>query len=164
MKKIGERNEETNRLIVYFQNMPDGMNLTYTQIQADTEVKMDDNGKAMLRSALKFLKREYDLVKGVGIELSSARNTSQIMVTRMSKVSNSIKKADTTHQNLMKHYNDLNQQEQHNMNFIAGIFGAINAYAEQGRKYLKAGKHEPKELEPAKPIVPENVMSKFKTA
>lgn len=156
--EIKKRNEETNRLIVYFSDQPAGQVLSYKQIEEESGVRMNYAGKQMMRSALNHLKIEYYVQRGQGIQLANAENTSLIMVGKLSKVDNSIKRASKSHKRLMKFTEELPEEEKKSMLFLGGMFGVMRAYTIQARKYTKIQQQNTEQ----KPIMlPGNIAKQF---
>lgn len=123
----------------------DGRLFTYKEIENLTGVKMDLAGKSYMRSALKRLKMPYEIIRGEGIRLLSPENASRIVVDKVIKVDNAIKRASkTTKQVSDKVYDRLSELEQKNINFLGALFGTIRAYSSNAKKIfnkpqLKAG-------------------------
>lgn len=129
-KSIQEVSKETLKLENVFSSATPGELFTYSKLQELTGVRMDNNGKGYMRTALKRLKLPYKVYSGKGVEILSAKNATEIIVHRVSKIDNSIKKADkVTRQVSAKVYNELTEPEQKNINFLGALFGTIRAYS-----------------------------------
>lgn len=152
MKTIAKISEETLTLINYLQDMPNGQYLTYKQIQKDTGIKMDLNGKSYLRTALKKLKKEYSCVIGDGIKLASPETATCIVVGKLVKVDRAVRRGEKTVNNITSNfYNEVTPQEQKQLNFLGAVFGAIRVAAKNGKHYLKNA------TDPIAPMLPENI-------
>ncbi len=139
MKTLAKISEESLILINYLKDIEHGQILSYQQIQQDTGVKMDTPaGKSYLRTACKRLHREYSCLRGVGIEMASSKTASTLVVGRLVKIDNAVKRGERTYNNVsLAFYNELPPEEQRQINFIGAAFGAIRVAAENGKYYLK---------------------------
>ena len=155
MSTLAKISEDSLTLISYLKDVEHGQILSYQQIEQDTGVKMDTpTGKSYLRTACKKLKREYSCLRGVGIELASAKTASTLVVGRLVRVDNAVKKAERTYKNVsLAFYNELPPQEQKQINFIGAAFGAIRVAAENGKYYLK----NVTKANGLSPVLPENI-------
>lgn len=153
MKTIAKISEETLTIINYLQDIPHGQYLTYAQIQKDTKVAMDVKGKSYLRTACKKLKREYSPVRGIGIELASAKTATGLVANRLIKIDKAVKRGEKTYNNVTTDfYSEFTPQEQKQINFIGAAFGAIRVAAENGKHFLK----NTTAIQPINPMLPEN--------
>jgi len=155
MSTLAKISEDSLTLINYLKDVEHGQILSYQKIEQDTGVKMDKQaGKSYLRTACKKLKREYSCLRGVGIELASVKTASTLIVGRLVKVDNAVKKAERTYKNVsIAFYNELPPQEQKQINFIGAAFGAIRVAAENGKYYLK----NVIKANALNPVLPENI-------
>lgn len=154
MKTIAKISEETLTIINYLQDMPHGQYLTYAQIQNDTNVQMDIKGKTYLRTALKKTRREYSPVRGLGIELASAKTATGLVANKLVKIDKAVRRGERTYNNVTTDfYSEFTPQEQKQINFIGAAFGAIRVASENGKHFLKNTT-----LQPVSPMLPQNIM------
>jgi len=154
MKTIAKISEETLRIVNYLEDIPHGTLLLYKQIETDCDVPMDTKGKSYLRTACKKLKREYSPVRGIGIELASAKTATGLVVGRLIKIDKAVKRGEKTFDNIVPvFYEEFSSQEQKQLNFVGAAFGAIRVAAENGKRFLKNSTL----LQPANPVLPENI-------
>lgn len=130
--------EETLRLENLFASAQSGEFFTYQKMEELASVKMDLRGKAFMRTALKRLKLPFETISGEGIKLLSKDNASKIVVHKVLKVDNSIKRAaKTTKQVTARVYDDLTEPEQKNLNFLSALFGTIRAYSTDAKRIFQ---------------------------
>lgn len=155
MKTLAKISEDTLTLIRYLEGVEHGQMLSYQKIEQDTGVKMDTPaGKSYLRTACKKLHREYSCLRGVGIELASPKSATTLVVGRLVKIDNAVKRGERTYNNVsIAFYNELPPAEQKQINFIGAAFGAIRVAAENGKYYLK----NTVRANSAAPALPENI-------
>jgi hypothetical protein len=150
-KSIPKVAQETLLIESFIESQPLGATLLYNQIQKETGVKMDLRGKQFVRSALRRLKYEYESIHNHGIRLFSPDNATRIVVNKLVKVDNAVKRSEKTHKNIsQKFLGELTEPEQRQMTFVGAIFGAIRASAKQGKTYFTNQK--PREIANNKPI------------
>lgn len=126
--------EQSITLSDYLLLQPKGALLSYTQIESDTGVKMDDQGKSYLRTALKRSKIEYTPIKGHGIELACVDNAMGIVGQKLNRVSSSIKRAEKTHLNIKSQfYNELSDEDKQNSMMIGIAFATMNHLAKESK-------------------------------
>lgn len=141
MKTIPDVARETLIIEEYLKDINPGTTITYSQIEQQTGVAMDNKGKKFLGTALKRLKLEKETIYGQGIVLSSPHNATRIVTHRLVKVDNAVKRAEKTHKNInSKFYNELNPEEQKKMTYIGAAFGAIRVAADMHKKYIVSQK------------------------
>ncbi len=155
MQTLAKISEESLRLIEYFKGVEHGQMLSYQQIEKDTGVKMDTPaGRSYLRTACKNLRREYSCIRGVGIEMASPQNASTLIIGRLAKIDNAVKRGERTYNNVsIAFYNELTPAEQRQINFVGAAFGAIRVAAENGKYLLKNAQ----KVSEQNPILPENI-------
>lgn len=154
MQTLAKISEESLKLIEYLKGIEHGQILSYQQIEQDTGVKMDNKGKSYLRTACKNLKREYSALKGIGIELASSKTASTLIVGRLIKIDNAVRRGERTYNNVsVAFYNELAPEEQRQINFVGAAFGAIRVAAENGKYFLKNAQ----KVTVTNPILPENI-------
>ena len=151
---LAKISEESLTLIKYLKTVEHGQILSYQKIEQETGVKMDTAGKSYLRTACKKLKREYSCLRGVGIEMASTKTASTLVIGRLVKIDNAVKRGERTYNNVsMAFYNELPAQEQKQINFVGAAFGAIRVAAENGKYYLK----NTIKVNKSEPALPENI-------
>ena len=155
MRTLAKISEESLKLIEYLKSIEHGQILSYQQIEKDTDVKMDTPaGRSYLRTACKKLKREYSCIRGVGIELASLKSATSLVIGRLVKIDNAVKRGERTYNNVsIAFYNELSPVEQRQINFVGAAFGAIRVAAENGKYYLKNAKM----VNNQNPVLPENI-------
>lgn len=155
MQTLAKISEESLTLINYLKDVEHGQILSYQQIEQDTGVNMNTQaGRSYLRTACKKLKREYSCIRGVGIKLASADTASTLIIGRLVKIDNAVKRGERTYNNVsVAFYNELDPAEQRQINFVGAAFGAIRVAAENGKYYLK----NIAKMAPASPVLPENI-------
>jgi len=155
MQTLAKISEESLTLINYLKDVEHGQILSYQQIEQDTGVKMNNPaGRSYLRTACKNLKREYSCLRGVGIKLASADSAMTLVVGRLVRIDNAVKRSERTYHNVsMAFYNELEPAEQKQINFVGAALGAIRVAAENGKYYLK----NIAKMAPANPVLPENI-------
>lgn len=115
-------------LTEYIDGQPDGEDLPWIRIEADTGVKMDNFGKTMLRRALR--RRPYEAIRGVGVRLSCPQTALVIAQSKLVAVDNSVRRADKTQQELQaRHLSQMATGDQQRMLLLASFFGAIRTVA-----------------------------------
>lgn len=155
MKTLAKISEESLTLIKYLEGVEHGQILSYQKIEQDTGVKMNTpEGRSYLRTACKRLRREYSCLRGVGIELASPKTATTLIVGRLVKIDNAVKRAERTYNNVsVAFYDELSQEEQRQINFVGAAFGAIRVASENGKYYLRNAK----KVESSNPALPENI-------
>ena len=155
MQTLAKISEESLTLINYLKEVEHGQILSYQQIEQDTGVKMDKPaGRSYLRTACKKLKREYSCIRGVGIKLAIAESASTLIIGRLVKIDNAVKRGERTYNNVsVAFYDELPPAEQRQINFVGAAFGAIRVAAENGKYYLK----NVAKMAPVNPMLPENI-------
>jgi hypothetical protein len=120
------------KLAEYFASLPDGEEVRWIRIEADTDVKMDARGKELARRALKRAKRPYEAVRGDGLRLSSPENAITIARGKLLRIDGAVKVADNTQRELQKrHLPQMSPDDQRKMLMVAGLFGAIRTIAKE---------------------------------
>lgn len=143
MKTVQKISEQTLKLVNYLKDIRPGEYLSYRDIEIGAGVKMNEKGKTYLRSAIRKLHLEYECRVNEGIVLASEKNTTRILVHRLTKIDNSVKKGEKTYKNLSFNFFDkLNDREQKQINFIGAAFGAIRLAAENGKRLFQVNKSQ----------------------
>jgi len=130
MRFVGkeENAEMLGKLTEYFNAQPDGEELTWLRIEADTGVKMAKHGRSLARRALR--NRPYESICGQGIRLSSAESALSIAHGRLVRIDQSVRRADKVQQELQtRHLNEMKVGEQQRLLMLASFFGAIRTVA-----------------------------------
>jgi len=155
MKTLAKISEESLTLINYLKDVEHGQILSYQQIEKESGISMGTPaGRSYLRTACKKLKREYSCIRGVGIKLASADTATTLIIGRLVKIDNAVKRGERTYNNVsIAFYNELSPQDQKQINFVGAAFGAIRVAAENGKYYLK----NMAKMAPANPVLPENI-------
>lgn len=117
MKKHKIENVELLKLIDYFKIQPQGVELTYNQIEQETGVAMDTNGKSLMRRAIKESERVYKVNHALGIWLDCLENATEIVTIQTTRVRRSIEKTVQTIKVVKpRYYHLMPKQEQELMN------------------------------------------------
>ena len=155
MQTLAKISEESLTLVNYLKSVEHGQILSYQQIEQDTGVKMSNSaGRSYLRTACKKLKREYSCLRGIGIKLADKETATTLVVGRLVKIDNAVKRGERTYNNVsIAFYNELSPIEQRTINFVGAAFGAIRVAAENGKYYLKNAV----KTAPSNPVLPENI-------
>jgi hypothetical protein len=134
MNGIAEVAKETLLIEKYVGTLNPGERLLYRNIEKETGIKMDQKGKASLRSSLRRLKLNYTRLrspdKGLGYILACPENSVGIVVENVMRVDKGIKKTHKVTVALKeKFYNQLNDIDQKSMDFVHRETGAMLAFA-----------------------------------
>lgn len=153
MQTLAKISEESLTLVNYLKDVEHGQILSYQQIEKDSGVKMNTPaGRSYLRTACKKLKREYSCIRGVGIKLASADTATTLVIGRLVKIDNAVKRGERTYNNVsLAFYNELPPAEQKQINFVGAAFGAIRVAAENGKYFLRNARKV------TAPALPENI-------
>ena len=137
--------KSTLKISQYLATKEPGNFIEYSKIEKNTGVKMDDQGKGYLRTALKRLKLEYLSYKGFGIELANEETTITVINGRVRKIDNSVKGAERSHKILTtKHYDQLNESDRKRADFVGSVFAIIRAESKAMQKIMVS--KEPQKL------------------
>lgn len=138
-KSNAKTQEEIQTLVTYFEGMPDGEEILWIRIEADTHLSMDVRGpgRANARRALRLLKRPYEAIVGSGIRLSAPDSAMTIVRSRFVRIDGAVKVADRTQRELStRHLEQMHADDKRRMLVAAGFFGAIRAFAKDARPKL----------------------------
>jgi hypothetical protein len=136
-QSIPEREKQVGELIEYFRSAPNGAEVAWSQIAAETGIAMTTLGRSLVRRALKKLKRPYAAVRGVGVTLSAPSNALTIMSSRFIRIDSAVRRADTTREQLAeRHFDQLETRDQNRMLTLAGFFGAVRAFASDAKSKI----------------------------
>lgn len=132
---IQEVSKETLALENIFRSATEGEFFTYSQLQELSNVKMDEAGKGYMRKALNRLKLPYEVFRGTGIKLLSPDNASKIVIDKVVKIDNAVKRGEKTTKRVRDRvYNQLTEPEQRNINFLGAFYGTIRLYAQSAKR------------------------------
>jgi hypothetical protein len=135
MKTIGEVSQDTLKLQEFIARQPHGAILAYAEIQRETGVEMNLNGKSHLRQAMKHLRREYSSIRNHGVRLADANGVMPILSSRIKRIDKAVNRADRSQRILQdQFFTSLNEQDQKRILFAGAVFGAIRLAAEQGKQ------------------------------
>lgn len=133
-KTIAQVSEETLKIQAFIEEQQHGSVVTYVEVQQTTGVRMDTNGKAKLRRALKRARREYSPIIGAGIRLAAADAVLSLVSHRLTSINNATKRGDKTTRLLHEQFfASLGLEEQRQILFAGAVFGAIRIAAENGK-------------------------------
>ena len=136
-ESIPERQAQLTKVAEFLTSLPDGEEVSWLRIESDTSVRMDSAGKALVRQALKRIKRPYAPVRGQGLQLSGPSNALTIMHGGFVRIDNAVRSADKTRAQLStRHLEQLTPPDQQRMLMLAGFFGAVRTYAKEARTKL----------------------------
>lgn len=138
MKTIAEVSKQTLQIESVLKSAKPGDFMTYKNLEVLSGVRMDDKGKAYMRTALKRLNFEYAVVIGEGIELMCPENAISLVSKRVVKIDNSVKRAEKTTKNVQNQFYDkLTESEQKNVNYLSAVFGSLRAYSQSAKLFFK---------------------------
>ncbi len=130
MKKIQEVSEDTLKIEALFSTASEGEYFSYKDIELETGVKMDTAGKGYMRTALERLRLPKAITRGQGITLLSRDNALMIVVDKVVRVDNSIRRAAKTNKQVsIRMYDKLTEGDQKKINFIGATLGTVLAVA-----------------------------------
>ena len=139
MNSIPKVSEETLKIEALLTNVEKGTFFSYGDLQQLTGVIMNNRGKGFMRTALKRLKQPYECVRGSGIKILSAENATRIVVNRVVRIDNSVKRADKiTKQVHDRVYDELTEPEQKNIKFLSIMFGTIRNYSQSAKRIFRS--------------------------
>jgi hypothetical protein len=137
-RTIGEMHDDTLKIQAYLLEQANGTVLSYEQLYSATGVRMDNIGKARLKSALRSIKRESSTVRGKGIRLADAHSAISIISTRFQRIDGAVRRADKSQRILQAQFlAEMNDEDKRKILFAGAVFGAIRLAAEQGRSMHK---------------------------
>jgi hypothetical protein len=135
---FAEVSKETLKIEAFLKTFNPGQTITYKEIEKETSVRMDNRGKAFMRTALKRLNLEYSCIRGEGIELCSPFNATSMIACKVIRVDKAVRRAEkTTKRVTSQFYKDLSEQDKQHVNVVASIFGALRGYATNARLLFK---------------------------
>lgn len=133
-KSIPEVCEETLRFQSYIEGMDDGVELSWSKIEHDTGIKMNEKNKAHLRTGIKRANREYLSIYGYGIRLADPEGVMPILTNRLVKIDRSVRRGEKSQKLLHEQFfRSLSEEEQKNVLYVGAVFGAIRVAAESGK-------------------------------
>ena len=116
----------------YLRDQPDGEDLSWERIEADTHISMatDGDGRDLVRLALYRLRRPYEAVRGKGVRLSCPDSAMAIAHEKLIRIDGAVRTADRTQQQLQtRHLAQMRGPEQQKLLMLASFFGAIRTIA-----------------------------------
>jgi hypothetical protein len=136
---VAQVSEDTLKLQRVLGSKLPGETLSYDDLAAESEVRMDNSGKAKLRTALKRLRLEYSPVHGFGVRLAEPALVMPLLSSKIVRIDRAVKRADRTQKNLqVQFFSSLTPEEQRQVLFAGAVFGAIRIAAENGRQLYNA--------------------------
>lgn len=129
-----EIEEKVALLVLFFEPLPDGEELSWGRITADTGIDMATAAKhrPLVVRALKRLRRPYEAMRGYGIKLSSAETSLRMVKRGFVRIDNSVKHVDRVQKQLSaRHLDQMSPTDQRRMIMAAGFFGAIRTFVRQ---------------------------------
>jgi hypothetical protein len=137
---IPEIQQAVAKLVEFFRDVPDGEDVAWLRVEAETGVTMDEHGKPLVRRALKKLGRPYASVRGVGLRMSSAENALSIVQGGFVRVDNALRRTDKTREVLAaRHLDQMTPGDQQKMLVLAGFFGAVRTFARDASLKVSKG-------------------------
>jgi hypothetical protein len=142
MKETRKELTDFWKLIAYIQEQPQGAIISYEQVQHDTLVIMDTNGRTKLRQAIERAEREYKNIIGQGYVLDSIELVTEIMSIHVQRIYSRVKRTQRAHRILRpKYYQLLPKEERERMDIQGGII-ELMAEAGERQKALYAPKRK----------------------
>jgi len=111
---IGRRRVRSERVVALealVEVWPNGGRLTYAEIEAQTQVPMNESGKDLLREVLRRYHREWVCQPGQWIEAVSTPTSLQVVQRKMRRSVQQIKRAAEAHHNVEPLYNGLSPDD-----------------------------------------------------
>jgi hypothetical protein len=101
-----EQADRITRLTNHFQKKEDGAEISWVDLERDLDIPMRPTspGRALARRALKKLKREYEVMQGYGIKLSSSQSAIPIMQHHTQKITRAVRRAGKVNNNLSERH------------------------------------------------------------
>lgn len=127
-------------LSAYLEPLPDGEEVSWLRLEAETGVSMDVAGKGRdyARVALRRIRRAREVIPGVGFRLSEPSTALSIIGRQFSRINGAVRKAEETNKVLSdRHLEQMSSTEQRQMIMTSGFFGAVRAAAAQYRQFSK---------------------------
>ncbi len=125
-----EKANTIKKLVEYLDTQPDGEELSWERVEADTSIKMSNTGRAMVRQALRQRRRPYEAVRGMGIRLSHADTALTIARSKLVAIDHSVRRADKTQTELQdRHFEQMRTADQQKFLMLTSFFGAIRSVA-----------------------------------
>jgi hypothetical protein len=127
-----EREAVVAKLADYLVGLPDGEEVSWLRVEADTGVKMDTLGRGAVRRALARLKRPYEAVRGSAIRLSSPATALAIMHDKFKRIDGAVVVAGREHRHIVdRHLAQMTNDEQKRIIMLGAFFGAVRTIAKQ---------------------------------
>ena len=140
--------KESIKLGNYLKERLPGEMLTFAQIERDTDVKMDTQGKRMLRSAAKREGIVYSAIRGEGVSLTNENTSMEKEFWHFKKTNRQLKRHKKDHDIMVgKFYEKMDDETKAGIMIVSSIFGQMRLMAEQGKKLFKKDAKEIKTIE-----------------
>lgn len=138
MKTIAKVSDETLKIENVLQSLKPGEEITYQRLKELSGVTMDNKGKAYMRTAMNRLKLEYSPMFGLGVKLCDSNVATQFIGTKVVRIDKAVRRAEkTTKRVTNQFYNQLNEHDQKQVNFIGSVFAAIRVYSTNAKQIFK---------------------------
>lgn len=128
-KSSQQREEQIQKLADYLGAIPDGEEVKWIRIEADTQIAMSEEGRELVRVALRRLKRQdYETVRGVGIRLSAPGSVLAILAAKTQRAMSAAKSADKSAQRLEARHGDaMTTDQRQKLTMFRATMGALRA-------------------------------------
>lgn len=136
MRSIAEISKEALLIANYLEGKHPGDFVSYAEIEQNTGVRMDNRGRAYLRTALNRRNIEVSVVPGMGYEIACEKTAMSILGQKIVRIDSAIKRGKKTHKRIFSQfYEKLDELEKKKVNFIGAAFAALSL-ASRGNKSL----------------------------
>jgi hypothetical protein len=135
-----ERQQQCEALSEYLAPQPDGEELTWERIEAETHLSMRARsvGRRLVRDALRKLKRPYEAIVGKGVRLSEPSTAMTIVRGRVHRINGAVDIASKTQAILQeRHLAKMSDEEQRKMIMAAAFFATVRAIAYENRERMR---------------------------
>lgn len=154
-----ESNAETaanrQKLAIFFGECPSGAILDWHTIEQRSGVRMNNEGRTLVRRVLYQMKKPYEARKGAGITLAAAANALRIGMSTTDRVVQAAKRGRRNTDILVEKFvNDLPKADQDRLLYTAALFGAIWNCVDDYRKLSQEKKKLTIVGNSARPIMP----------
>lgn len=139
-------------LTAYIENQPAGATLYYDQIEHDTGIVMDDDGRTKLRHAMEDAKREYKNIRSQGYILDSVELVTEIMSIHVKRIFSRVKRTQQAHRVLKPRYYPLMPKQERDLLDLQGV--VLDTMAEAGERQKKFYEPKRKQLAQTTETVP----------
>lgn len=134
-----ERLLQCEKLAEYLHSQPDGEELSWERIEADTHITMRPRtfGRPLVWKVLRKIKRPYEAIVGVGVRLSAPSTAMTIVRGRFLRINGAVNIASRTQQQLQdRHLDKMSAEEQRKMIMAAAFFATVRAIAHENRQRM----------------------------